>query len=137
MTTSLAPGNESISMTAILIIAGLEPAGSIISRQWVSSNYGSARSCKRTRQTFKREMLDYLPDYLKRFDGNQHEIIALSSQNLLRLYRIGIFIPRQTCPYYAFNINKRPLYQFISFNSSRIRSCYIMTIIATINSVTG
>lgn len=60
LATSLALGNESISVTAILIIAGPEPAGSIISRQWVSSNYGSARSCERTRRASKSEMLDYL-----------------------------------------------------------------------------
>lgn len=81
MTTSLAPGNESISVTAILIIAGPEPAGSIISRQWVSSNYGSARSCERTRRASKSEMLDYLSRYNPEgFDDSQHEIMAPSQK---------------------------------------------------------
>lgn len=48
-------GSKSISATAILIIAWPEPAGSIMSRQWVSFNYGSARPCARALR--KSEML--------------------------------------------------------------------------------
>lgn len=112
MTTLLAPSNESISATAILIIVGAESAGSIISRQWISSNYGSARSCAGTMDLEKRNVRLPIPDNPEGFG----EIMALPWHTEISLNEYLPFIYQRETNGTAATI--------ISFNPTGIKPRY-------------